>query len=116
MNLLRPISVVFSFAKIADKVISSYIIEDMTKDKRQYGNLRGVSVNHYLINMINKILSSVDKNTATERNSVILSMLDASQAFECQSHIFGIQSLIKIMLKSKLKKLVLSRSKKIRKI
>ena len=80
-----------SWAKIVDKVISSYIIEDMTKDKRQYGNERGLSVNHYLINMINKILLSVDKNSNTDKYSVLVSMLDASQTFEHQSHILGVQ-------------------------
>ena len=94
MSDFRPITGVFSFGKVMDKVISSYIIEDMSRDKRQYGNQKGISVNHYLINMINKILSSVDKNTSDEKYAVLVSMLDASQAFERQSHIFGIQSFI----------------------
>ena len=44
--------------------------------------------------MINKILSSIDKNTAAENFCVLVTMLDASQAFERQSHILGIQSFI----------------------
>ena len=94
MSEYRPISGMLSFAKVTDKIISSYIITDMTKDKRQYGNEKGVSVNHYLIKMLHKILSSVDKNSAIEENAVILSMIDASQAFERQSHNLGIQSFL----------------------
>ena len=66
----------------------------MTKDKRQYGSERGLSVNHYPINMINKILLSVDKNSNTDKYSVLVSMLDASHAFERQSHILGVQSFL----------------------
>ena len=93
----RPISSLLSWAKISDKLLASYIIEDMSKDKRQYGNQKGLSINHYLIKMVNKILQSVDKNSASEKNSVVLTMLDWSRAFERQSHTLGIKSFIAIM-------------------
>ena len=32
-------------------------------DQAQYGNQRGVSIQHYLINMIHRILTAVDKNS-----------------------------------------------------
>ena len=66
----------------------------MSKDSRQYGNERGLSINHYLIKMINKILISVDKNSNKDKFSVIATMLDYSQAFERQSNYLGIQSFI----------------------
>lgn len=90
----RPISGLLSFAKISDKLIASYIIEDMVKDNKQYGNEKGLSINHYLVKMIHKILKSVDDNSNTEKKSVILTMLDSSQAFERQSHFLGIKSFI----------------------
>ena len=93
---LRPISGLFNFAKIADKIVAGYITNDMsaTRDKTQYGNEKGLSVNHYLVKMLHKILTSVDKNSQNEKYAVILTMLDWSQAFERQSHVQGIQSFI----------------------
>merc|ERR1711954_509774 len=94
MKDFRPLSVMLSWARIADKIMSAYIIEDMSRDNRQYGNEKGMSVNHYLINMLNKILQSVDKNSNSDKNAVIIAMIDASHAFERQSHILGVQSFI----------------------
>ena len=94
ISQMRPISSLLSCAKISDKLMASYITADMTKDARQYGNEKGLSINHYLVKMVNKILKSVDKNSASEKNSVILTLLDWSQAFERQSHQIGIRSFI----------------------
>ena len=73
---------------MADKILVNIIILDMSEsiDRYQYGNQKGLSVNHYFINIINKIVSSVDKNSQAERISVIQSMVDWSRAFERQSH------------------------------
>ena len=60
---LRPISGPLSFAKVSDKLFASYILQDMDRDVRQYGNEKGLSTNHYLVKMINKILMSIDKNS-----------------------------------------------------
>ena len=97
INKLRPISGILNFAKVADKLIADLITSDMSesKDNYQYGNQKGLSVNHYLINMINTILKSVDKNSQSERMSTLLTMVDWSQAFERQSHVLGIESFIK---------------------
>ena len=83
LDKLRPISGLFNVAKIADRVISKLITDDMTpkRDKCQYGNQKGLSVNHYLINMIHQILLSLDKNTNKEKMSVILNIIDWSKAF-----------------------------------
>ena len=92
ISKLRPISGLYNFAKITDRILANFITSYMApkSDKSQYGNQKGLSVNHYLINMINKILLSVDKNTSSEKMSVILNMIDWSQAFERQSHSLGI--------------------------
>ena len=59
---LRKISGLKNFSKITEKLLGKFIISDMsyTRDPSQYGNQKGVSVNHYLINMIHKILSCLD--------------------------------------------------------
>ena len=94
---LRPISGVLNFAKIADKIISSYIIQDMEphRDRAQYGNEKGLSINHLLVQMIHQILKAVDHNSASEKKAVIWSMIDWSKPFENQSHKLGVDSFIR---------------------
>ena len=94
---LRKISGLLNFSKITDKIIGDFLIEDMakTRDKSQYGNEKKVSANHYLVKMLNRILTAVDRNSQTEAFAVILNMIDWSQAFDRQSHQLGIKSFIK---------------------
>ena len=77
------ISGVITAAKIADRIMAEYMIADMSsnRDRQQYGNEKGMSLNHLLIKLVNKILTAVDKNSAKEKFAVILTMLDWSQAF-----------------------------------
>jgi hypothetical protein len=55
VNDLRKISVLKKFSKTAEKILGDLLISDMskTRDPSQYGNQKGISVNHYLIKMIN---------------------------------------------------------------
>ena len=63
-------------------------------DPSQYGNEKGVSLNHYLINIINEILLCVDKNTANEKFAVFCSLIDWIQAFDRQCPTLGVQSFV----------------------
>ena len=85
-----------NFSKITDCILTEFLVADMTSlnDKAQYGNVKGVSVQHYLINMIHKILLSLDKANNSQNSAVILNMIDWSQAFDRVSHKHGIQSFI----------------------
>ena len=65
-----------------------------TCDKSQYGNVKGMSVQHYLIKMLHQILLNLDSNSQSESFAVIMSMIDWSQAFDRQSHKLGINSFI----------------------
>ena len=93
---LRKISGLLNFSKIADKVIAELLTEDMAekRDKSQYGNQKKMSTQHYLVKMLDKILTSVDKNGKDEAFCAILHMVDWSQAFDRQSHKLGVQSFI----------------------
>lgn len=53
-----------NFSKITDKILTEFIVEDMepTCDKAQYGNVDGLSVQHYLIKMLHQILLNLDKD------------------------------------------------------
>ena len=63
-------------------------------DKSQYGNVKGVSIQHYLVKLIHEVLVNLDSNKKSESFAVIMSMIDWSQAFDRQSHQLGLQSFI----------------------
>ena len=96
LEQLRKISGLLNFSKITDNILTEYLVSDMSKlsDRAQYGNVKGVSVQHYLVKMIHQILLSLDKSRNSESYAVILNMIDWSQAFDRVSHIHGIQSFI----------------------
>ena len=62
------------------------MISDMkqTRDSSQYGNEKGVSVNHNLIKMIDEIWRSVDTNSVYEKFATFCTMVDWKQAFDRQ--------------------------------
>ena len=64
------------------------------QDKSQYGNQKGMSVQHYLVKMINKILTALDKNSAKEAFAVIANLVDWRQAFDRQDPKLAIKSFI----------------------
>ena len=92
---LRKISGLCNFSKVTDKIIAQYIVEDMQpmRDLSQYGNKKNLSIQHYLIKMLNTILKSLDDPSKSV--AVILEMIDWAQAFDRQSHIQGIESFIR---------------------
>ena len=93
---LRKIAGLFNFSKITDKIMSEYLIADMaaTRDISQYGNEKGISVQHYLIKMLHQILVALDTNSQSKSFAVILNMIDWSQAFDRLCHRLGVQSFI----------------------
>ena len=101
---LRKIAGLFNFSKIMDKILSEFLISDMaaTRDKSQYGNEKGLSVQHYLIRMLHQILVNLDTNNQSQSFAVILNMIDWSQAFDRMSHRLGIQAFINNGVRSSL--------------
>ena len=91
---LRNISGLLIFNKVAESLIADLVLSDIQKniDKSQYGNIKGKSINHYLINIINRILTAVDKNTRKETFAVIANLIDWSQAFPRQCPKLGVKS------------------------
>ena len=83
---LRKISVFKQFGKISEKIISEMVIEDLKSnlEKAQYGNQKGTSINHYLINLIDKSLITLDKNKHDESYALILNLYDWKKAFDMQ--------------------------------
>ena len=94
---LRKISGTKNFSKIYEALLSDYIIPDMCPniDPSQYGNEKGLSIQHYLVKFVNKILTILDTNNDDEKYAVLSQLVDWSKAFDRQDPKIGIESFIK---------------------
>ena len=94
---LRNISGLFNFDKVMEKLLAELMISDMADklDPAQYGNQKGISIQHYLVNMIHRILSVLDNNSRKDTFAVIASLIDWKDAFPRQCPKLGIESFIK---------------------
>ena len=73
------------------------VIEDLSRtlDVSQYGNQKKLSINHYLVKLVDKIQSSLDKNNIDESYAVILNLYDWKSAFDIQCPKLGLQSFVR---------------------
>ena len=96
MDQLRNISGLLNLDKVAEKIISKMMISDMKSkiDPSQYANQEGLSIQHYLVKMIDKILQSVDKNSKRESFAVLATLVDWKEAFPRQCPKLGVQSFV----------------------
>ena len=94
---LRNISGLFNFDKVMEKLLAELMVSDMAAklDPAQYGNQKGISIQHYLINMIHRILTALDSNKRKETFAVIASMIDWNNAFPRQCPKLGVESFLK---------------------
>ena len=72
-------------------------ISDMkgSMDPSQFANQKGLSIQHYLIKFIDRILQALDKNSKSESCAVLATLVDWKQAFPRQCPKLGIESFIK---------------------
>ena len=70
-------------------------------DVSQYGNENGLSIQHYLINMIQKILTDAH-STSTEVTAVLSTLIDWKDAFPRQDPRLGVDAFIKCGVRSSL--------------
>ena len=63
-------------------------------DLSQYGNQRGISIQHYLIKMVHRILTVFDNNSRRDIFAVVASLIDWNNAFPRQCPTLGIKSFI----------------------
>ena len=96
LGQLRNISGLLTFDKVFEKLIAQMIISDMEAkmDPAQFGNQKGISIQHYLIQMIHRILTVLDKNSRREIFAVVANLIDWNNAFPRQCPKLGIQSFI----------------------
>ena len=107
---LRKISGTLNCSKIFEKVISEVMVDDMrpTRDPSQYGNSKGVSTQHYLVKMVDRILTILDTNNQQEKRAVIVQLVDWAQAFDRQCPKLGVKSFIKNGVRKSLIPLLIS--------
>ena len=93
---LRNISGLLNFDKIYEKLLAQIMVSDMAQkmDPSQYGNSKGISIQHYLINMIHRILTVLDNNSRGEIFAVIANYIDWNNAFPRQCPTLGVKSFI----------------------
>ena len=96
-EMLRPIANLCNFNKIMEKIISEMVISDMKDrlDPAQYGNQKNTSIQHYLVRLLHRIITNVDRNSKGEVNAVLCMFVDWKQAYSRQCHTLGVESFIK---------------------
>ena len=94
IDQLRNISGLMNLDKIMEKIICKMIIEDMKQklDPSQFANQKGLSIQHYLIKMIDRILAALDSSSKGECVAVLASMVDWKEAFPRQCPTRGIKN------------------------
>ena len=107
---LRKISCTKNFSKIFENILADFLIEDMkpTSDPSQFGNEKGISVQHCLIQMLDTIHTQLDINNQNEAYAAIISMIDWSKAFDRQCPKLGVQSFIRNGVRKELIPLLVS--------
>ena len=90
------ISGLMNLNKIMEKLVCNLVIHDMKKsmDPSQFANQKGLSVQHYMVKMLDRILSLIDDSKG-EKVAVIATMVDWAKAFPRLDSTLGIESFIK---------------------
>ena len=93
---LRKISLTSENSLMFERFLKDWILEDIAEniDSAQYGNQKGTSTEHLLVNLMDRILKLIDQNP--NRSAVIASMLDWASAFDRQDPTLAIQKFIKM--------------------
>ena len=86
-NDLRKICGLANLNKVMEKVVIKYLVKDMTTklDVCQFANQPNISINHYLIQMVDRFLSVLDEKTKGEHTAVLATLVDWSSAFDRQA-------------------------------
>ena len=94
---LRNICGLLNLNKVMEKIICKFMVEDLkaTMDPAQFANTKGLSTQHYLIKMLDRILSATDNSTKGECVAVLATLVDWKKAFPMQCPTLGVKSFIK---------------------
>ena len=91
---LRPISVTPILGRLFEGFLADWTMSDIKSklDPRQFGNLKGSSVNHYLVSLLDEIHRGLDKSG----NYANLVTVDFTKAFDLIDHTIAVRKLIDI--------------------
>ena len=80
------------FAKIAEGFVTGWVLDDVESkiDKRQFGNVKGVSTAHYLVSLVHYLHQGADKS----HNVGTVVLTDFSKAFDIVDHTILIEKMI----------------------
>ena len=90
--MLCPVSLTCTLAKVAESRVCKWITDHIQPriDNRQYGNQKGVSTTHCLIDIYHHIISGAEK----EGNISTLVLTDFSKAFDLIDHKIAVTKLL----------------------
>ena len=93
-NQLRPVSLTDHFAKVTESFIIGWLMDDIECqiDGNQFGNRKNHSTSHYLVRLLDNLLSDAEKSKSISR--VITT--DFSKAFDRVNHNVAIPKLIQM--------------------
>ena len=85
-------------------MIAEVIISDMSSllDPSQYANQKELSLQHYLIRMIHKILTDTDNRSKGEVNAVLATLYDWKEAFPRQCPMLGVKAFMECGVRNSL--------------
>ena len=64
-------------------------------DPQQFGNSKGLSIQHYLIKMLHRILTVLDHNSNRKAFAVVANLIDWNSAFPRQCPKLGVESFLR---------------------
>ena len=79
---LRNLSCTNGLSKVMESVVLERLIKEVSVRRNQYGGIRGSSTNHFLVNMLDRILTYLEDPS----NVVALMSVDFSKAFNRVDH------------------------------
>ena len=92
IDKLRPISLTDTFAKIFESFVAKWTLKDLfpNLDKRQFGNVHGLSTSHYLIDLLHTLFMYAENNKSLSD----LILTDFCKAFDRIDHNVALKKLI----------------------
>ena len=94
LDQLRPISLTPIFARVFESFIAKWIVDDIAEhiDKKQFGNVKGSSTVHYLVDLLRFVLEGLDK----PGHYAYLATIDFTKAFDRVNHNIVVKRLIEL--------------------
>ena len=94
LDQLRPIALTPIFARVFESFIAKWIVDDIAEhiDKKQFGNVKGSSTVHYLVDLLRFVLEGLDK----PGHYAYLSTIDFTKAFDRVNHNIVVKKLIEL--------------------